>query len=78
MYAFYGISEWKRSSAEKKKLMVKDFIVREGAYYNGRDLGLDFSPAFFEKSFTYLQIFSFQNDFSNDKPNFVMSEASGR
>ena len=55
MYAFYGISEWKRSSAEKKKLMVKDFIVREGAYYSGRGLGLDFSSAFFEKSFNRKQ-----------------------
>ena len=55
MYAFYGISEWKRSSAEKKKFMVKDFIVREGAYYSGRGLGLDFSSAFFEKSFNRKQ-----------------------
>ena len=36
MYAFYGLSEWKRSSGEKKKKMVEDFIVREGAYFFGK------------------------------------------
>jgi len=51
MYAFYGISEWKRSSSEKKKSMVKDFIVREASYSVGTSAGLNFSPSFFEKTF---------------------------
>ena len=51
MYAFYGLSEWKRSSGEKKKKMVEDFIVREGAYFFGKEQGINFSPSFFEKSF---------------------------
>ncbi len=51
MYSFYGISEWKRSSGEKKKKMVEDFIVREGAYFLGLAEGLNFNPSFFEQSF---------------------------
>ena len=51
MYSFYGISEWKRSSPEKKKIMVKDYIVREAAYHQGLKDGLNFSASFYEKSF---------------------------
>ncbi len=51
MYSFYGISEWKRSSPEKKKIMVKDYIVREAAYHQGLEGGLNYSASFYEKSF---------------------------
>ena len=51
MYSFYGINEWKRSSPEKKKIMVKDYIIRETAYHQGLEGGLNLSPSFFEKSF---------------------------
>ena len=51
MYSFYGISEWKRSSNEKKGIMVKDYIVREAAYHQGLEDNLNFSASFFEKSF---------------------------
>ena len=51
MYSFYGINEWKRSSPEKKEIMVKDYIIRESAYHQGLEDGLNLSPSFFEKSF---------------------------
>ena len=46
MYSFYGINEWKRSSPEKKKIMVKDYIIRESAYHQGLEDGLNLSPSF--------------------------------